>query len=185
MSISPDRSIEASMEVIPHRRARTALALAVAALLALSAVACGSDDDATNGGPKAATTEQEPLDKNAYLNEVNGAQTDFASEAAKLNLANPSSPKGFKRSLDQLVGLIDTLTQRLDDVEPPESVTAQHDKLVTQLTAYGDTIEEQKGGLSSSNQKTVADSATKIGEASTSFSESFDGTIKQINGRLD
>lgn len=166
---------------------RTLLALLAAALLALGAVACGSDDDNGDGGGGAAsaeTSEQEPLSTNAYLEEVNSAQTDFSSDAAKLNLANPSSPKGFKRSLDRLVGLIDGLTERLDAVAPPTSVESQHDQLVAQLTEYGDAIERQKGGLGSSDQAKVSSSASKIGEASTTFSTDFTETINKINGRL-
>jgi hypothetical protein len=176
MSISPDRAL------------RALLALLAAALLAFGAAACGSDDDGGSsggGGSDAAdTSESEPLSKNDYLKEVNTAQTDFAGEAGKLNLANPSSPKGFKKSLDQLVGLIDKLTERLDAVEPPETVASQHDDLVSQLTAYGDAIEEEKGGLTSGNNKEVADAAGKIQKASTTFSTDFSATINEVNKRL-
>lgn len=175
------------MSISPDRVLRALLALLAAALLAFGAAACGSDDDGGNGGSSsdaADTSESEPLSKDDYLKEVNTAQTDFATEAGKLNLANPSSPKGFKKSLDQLVGLIDKLTERLDAVEPPESVASQHDDLVSQLTAYGDAIEEEKGGLTSGEQKEVVDAAGKIQKASTTFSTDFSATINEINKRL-
>jgi hypothetical protein len=171
------------MSTTPDRALRALLALLAAVVLALGAAACGSDNSGSgNGGDEAA--EAEPLSKDDYLKEVNKAQTDFASRAAKLNLANPSSPKGFKKSLDKLVGLIDTLTERLDDVEPPESVSSLHDELIAQLTDYGDVIEEEKGGLSSGERREVVDAATKIGKASKTFSTDFSATINQINKRL-
>lgn len=170
---------------MPIRPLRALLTLLLAAALAVGAVACGSDDDGGSGGTKAETSEQKPLSEAAYKREINSAQTDFGSDAAGLNLANPSSPKGFKKSLDELGVLIDKLTGRLERVEPPESVASQHDELVTQLTAYGDVIDEQKGGLGSGDQEKVVDSATRIGKASTTFSEDFRATIDRINTRLE
>jgi hypothetical protein len=175
MSISPDRAL------------RTLLALLATALLAFGAAACGSDDDSGNGGGgnAADTSESEPLSNDEYLEEVNKAQTDFATQAGKLNLANPSSPKGFKKSLDRLVGLIDTLTQRLDAIEPPESVASQHDDLVGQLNRYGNVIEREKGDLASGDQQKVVNAAKEIQEASTTFSTDFSATITEINKRLE
>lgn len=167
-----------------RRRLRAVLAIVAALLLALGASACGSDDDGGGGPSGSDSSESEPLSKKDYLEQVNKAQTDFAGQAAKLDLANPSSPKDFKRSLDKLVGLIDRLEARLDGLEPPESVASQHDKLVNGLGDYGEVIEQEKGGLASDDRKEVVDAATEIGNASTKFSTDFNGTIQQINGNL-
>jgi hypothetical protein len=176
MSISLDRSL------------RALLALLAAAVLALGAAACGSDDDSGAGGGSgdaAESSDSEPLSKPEYEQQLNKAQTDFAAKAGKLDLANPSSPKDFKNSLDKLVVLIDDLTQRLEKFEPPEQVGSQHDELVGLLEGYGETIEAEKGGLDSDEQKEVVDAADKLGKASTTFSANFSKTVNQINKRLE
>jgi hypothetical protein len=159
-------------------------AIAILAALAISAgvVACGSSDD-DNGGSNATT--QEPLSKDAYLKQVNAAQSAFATDAAKLNLANPSSAKDFGNSLGELKVLIDTLRKRLDDIAPPDAVASEQDELVQQLSDYGDVIEEQKGALTSGDAQKAAAAARKVGKASTDFSHEFDATISQINDNLD
>lgn len=168
------------MPSIPIRRA-----IAILATLAISAgaVACGSDDD--NGGSNDSdTSAQEPLSKDAYLKQVNAAQTQFANDAAKLDLANPSSAKDFGNSLGELNGLIDTLRNRLDDIVPPDEVTAEQDELVKQLTTYGTVIKQQKGALTSGDAQKAAAAAQKVGKASTDFSQEFDATINKINDNL-
>jgi cytochrome c556 len=183
MPKSSDRTLEElPMPAALGRRLRGALVLVVAFALALGATACGSDDG--DGGPSADTAQQEPLGKDAYLKQVNAAQSDFAADAAKLNLANPSSPKGFAKSLDQLGGLVDTLRRRLADIAPPEAVTAEQDELVQQLRDYGAAVKREKGDLSSGDPEKVKAAAEAIGKASTTFSQDFDATIRQINDNL-
>jgi hypothetical protein len=160
-----------------------ALALAAALLMSLGTVACGSDDGGDNGG--GSTAAAEPLSESEYLKQVNDAQTDFATAAAKLNLANPSSPKDFKSSLDELVGLIDTLTERLDEIEPPEQVAAEHARLSASLRTYQDVLEQQKGALGSDDDKQVVAAAAKIGAASKLFSKRFAATIDQLTETLN
>jgi len=161
-------------------------AFAILAILAISAgaIACGSGDDDNGGSNGSGTTAEEPLSKEAYLEQVNRAQTRFANDAAKLSLANPSSAKDFGNSLGDLNGLIDTLRKRLDAIVPPEAVTAEQDALVQQLTGYGNVIERQRGALTSGDAQKAAVAARKVGKASTDFSREFDATIGQINDNL-
>lgn len=168
---------------MPSTNSRRAIALLAALAISAGAVACGSSDD-DNGGSGSDTSAQEPLSKDAYLKQVNAAQTQFANDAAKLNLANPSSAKDFGKSLGELKGLIDTLRKRLDDIVPPEDVTAEQDELVKQLTTYGTVIQQQKGALTSGDAQKAAAAAQKVGKASTTFSQEFDATIQQINDNL-
>lgn len=168
---------------MPSTYSQRAIAILAALAISAGAVACGSSDD-DNGGSGSDTSAQEPLSKDAYLKQVNAAQTQFANEAAKLNLANPSSAKDFGNSLSELKGLVDTLRKQLDDIVPPDEVTTQQDELVKQLTVYGKAIQRQKGALTSGDAQKAAAAAQKVGKASTTFSQEFDATIKQINDNL-
>ena len=166
-------------------RSRKLAALLAAAVLSLTLAACGSDDDEGSAEKPATTqTEQEALSPDAYIETVNDVQTEFASEAGKLNLATPSGPADFKKSLDRLLVLLDTLIDDLDAAEPPEEVTAEHDELVGSLRDYSGLVENNKGGLVSDDQAKVRSSATKISEGSTQFSQTFDATIEEINTKL-
>ena len=168
---------------MPSKPIQRVIAILAALAISAGAVACGSSDD-DNGSNGSDTSAQEPLSKDAYLEQVNAAQTQFANDAAKLNLANPSSAKDFGKSLGELKGRIDTLRKRLDDIVPPEDVTAEQDELVKQLTTYGTVIQQQKGALTSGDAQKAAAAAQKVGKASTTFSQEFDATIQQINDNL-
>jgi hypothetical protein len=164
---------------------RRVLALLAALTIAAGATACGSsDDDGAGDSGGAASAQAEPLDTEDYLERVNDAQTEFATDAAKLDLANPSSAKDFGQSLGDLTGLIDHLRQQLAEIEPPEDVASEHDALVRQLGDYGDVIEQEQGALSSGNAAKAQAAARKVGKASTTFSQEFDATIRQINDNL-
>lgn len=156
--------------------------LAIVAALAISAgaVACGSSDDSDSGSD---STEQ-ALSKDEYLKQVNAAQTRFATSAAKLNLANPASAKAFGASLDKLDGLVVKLQTQLDDIAEPEAVSTEQDKLVQELKDYNAVIRAQKDDLTSGDPEKAKAAAQKIGKASTTFSQEFDATIRQINENL-
>jgi hypothetical protein len=169
---------------MPSTRTQRAVAILAALAISASVGACGSSDDDNGGSNGSDTSAQEPLSKDAYLKQVNAAQTAFASNAAKLNLANPSSAKDFGNSLGELNGLIDTLRKRLDDMVPPDAVTTEQDAIVQQLSDYGAVIKQQRGALTSGNAQKAATAAQKVGKASTDFSQEFDATIDKINDNL-
>ena len=169
---------------MPSKRTQRAVAVLAALVISAGFAACGSSDDDNGGSSGSSTSAREPLSKDAYLEQVNAAQTKFATDAAKLNLANPSSAKDFGNSLGALNGLIDTLRKRLAGIAPPDAVTTEQDELVQQLRDYGTVIEQQKGALTSGNPQKAAAAAQKVGKASTDFSQDFDATIKQINDNL-
>lgn len=177
MSNTSDQSPEEPRARRRGVRGRRALAVVTVLAISTGAGACGSSDD--DGG-----SEQQALSTDAYLERVNAAQTAFATNAAKLNLANPSSAKGFGNSLGDLNGLIDTLRKRLAAIPEPEKVSAQQDELVDQLRDYGTVIKQQKGALTSGDPQKAKAAAQKVGKASTEFSQDFDATIKQINENL-
>jgi murein L,D-transpeptidase YcbB/YkuD len=184
MPITSDQSSEEPFRA-PRGRSRLHRATAILAALAISAgaVACGSATDG-NGGGDDTTGDEAALSKQEYLQQVNAAQTDFASDAAKLNLANPSSAKQFGNSLGELDDLIERLRQRLDQMDEPEAVTTEQNALVRLLGDYGNAIRQQQGALTSGNPERARAAAQRVGKASTDFSTEFDATIKQVNRNL-
>ena len=165
--------------------ARRLAALLAVGVVSLGLIACGGDDESNgSGGGNAEQSESAALSKNEYLTQVNDAQSQFASESQKLDLANPKGPKDFQTKLEGLIPLVDDLITELDDIEPPNQVTAEHDKLVTQLEDYEKVLEDNIEGLGDGDQDEVREAAGAIGKASSKFSTTFDGTIKDINAKL-
>ena len=169
--------------------ARGFAALLAVLVVSLGLIACGGDDE--ESGSSGANTEQsdgggggDALSRNDYLTQVNDAQSQFASESQELDLANPKGPKDFQTKLEGLIPLVDDLITELDDIQPPEQVTAEHDKLVTQLQDYKTVLEDNIEGLGGGDQDQVREAAAAIGKASSEFSTTFDGTIKDINAKL-
>jgi len=167
------------------RRMAVLIAVMVSSVLL---IACGGDDEKSANSSGTDTTEQsgggEGLSKNEYLTQVNAAQTTFASESQKLDLAKPKGPKDFQNKLEGLIPLVDDLVTELDDIEPPKQVTTEHDMLVAQLEDYKKVLEDNIGGLGGGDQDQVRKAAGAIGQASSKFSSTFDRTIKDINAKL-
>ena len=151
---------------------RLLLPLLALVVLATGVVACGGDDGSSTS------------DKNDYIEAVNAAQKEFADGAAKLNLANPSSPEDFKKSLDGLDPLLSGIVADLEKIDPPEEVQAEHDKLTNSMREYQKTVNENKEGLTSGEQSATQESAQAIATASQQFSTEFDQTVNAINQKL-
>jgi hypothetical protein len=150
---------------------RLLLPLLAMLVLATGVAACGDDGTSTD-------------DKNEYIEKVNDAQKEFADGAAKLNLANPSSPEDFKQSLDGLDPLLSGIVSDLKAIDPPEEVQAEHDKLVSSMEQYQKTVNDNKEGLTSGEQAETQQAAQAIATASSQFSTQFDQTVDQINSKL-
>jgi hypothetical protein len=184
----PSQQAAHDREMTPGRgAARRLLALLAVVVVSLGLVACGGDDEESSGGGGGGNSEQSEsaaLSKNEYLTQVNDAQSQFASESQKLDLANPKGPKDFQNKLEGLIPLVDDLITELDDIQPPSQVTADHDKLVTQLEDYKKVLEDNIEGLGGGDQDEVRKAAGAIGKASSNFSTTFDSTIKDINAKL-
>lgn len=191
MDTTPQQAGRDSETPLGRGTARGLAALLAVLVVSLGLVACGGDDDEQSSGSGGGdNTEQsdggggDALSKNEYLTQVNEAQTEFASESQKLDLANPEGPKDFQKKLEGLIPLVNDLITQLDEIEPPEQVTAEHDKLVSQLEDYKKVLEENIEGLGGGDQDEVREAAAAIGQASSKFSTTFDATIKDINAKL-
>ena len=151
---------------------RLLLPLLAVLVVSVGFAACGGDGGTSND------------DKNDYISKVNDAQKEFADGAAKLNLANPSSPEDFKKSLDGLDPLLSGIVSDLEAIDPPEEVKAEHDKLVSSMKDYQKVVNDNKEALGSGDPAATQEAAQTIATASTKFSTDFDSTVNAINTKL-
>lgn len=136
------------------------------------------------GDEKTTSTAPKPPATNAYILELNTAQTEFAKKGSELNLANPKSPKEFSQELGKLDTLLDELIADTNDAKPPQVATKQHAKLVETLKEYQETLSVRKKDLVGKDQAKVQAAAEDIGKASTDFGTDFQTDIAAINKAL-
>ena len=65
----------------------------------------------------------------------------------------PKGPKDFQNKLEGLIPLVDDLITELDDIQPPKQVTAEHEKLMTQLEDYKKVLEDNIDGLGGATRR--------------------------------
>lgn len=151
-------------------RAPAALALLLAALLTVALAACGGDD-----------TEA----KNAYVDEVNTAQTSFASTFEQLStrITSTSTPEEDRATLRRFRAAIDRTTARLEGVTPPDSVKELHQQFIAEIDSYGDAIRTFQGALDGDAEE-LAKAQAALAKQTSQTGEDINRTIERINQRL-
>ncbi len=143
---------------------------ALALVLPLLATGCGDDTKS----------------KNDYVDQVNRIQTQFAttyqSVAGQVTSTSPAGEDG--ETFKSLVGAIDGMVTQLRAVDPPESVTRQHEKLIDVLDGYGDDLSSATKALASGDAASVARARAALAKDTAGLSADFMRTISEINTKL-
>lgn len=153
----------------PGTRAAVGAALAACALLAAG---CG-------GG----NVEE----KNAYVEEVNRVQEEFAATFERLagQVTSTSTAREDRRTLEGFGRTVDETVDELRQVEPPEDVRGLHEELVDEISGYGEAIataEAQFTASASLEQLTKAQA--RLAESTSRTSSAVNQKIGEINARL-
>ncbi len=151
----------------PARRLLVAGAVVLA--VALGAAGCGGSVEKSN----------------AYVDQVNLAQTQFASSFTRLSreITASSTPAHDRKTLRAIQGSIDKTVTDLRAIDPPDKVKALHGDLVDAIAGYGEAIGTAEDGLSGTvAEATRAQSqlATDTGRASSQVT----AAISAINQKL-
>jgi len=122
---------------------------------------------------------------NTYVDEVNLAQTQFASSFTRLSreITASSTPAHDRKTLRGIQGSIDKTVSDLRAITPPDKVKDLHGELVDAIAGYGDAIGTAEQGLSGTvAEATRAQSqlAADTGRASTQVT----AAISAINQKL-
>jgi len=151
----------------PARRLLTAGAVVLA--VALGAAGCGGNVEKDN----------------TYVDQVNLAQTQFASSFTRLSrdITASSSPAHDRKTLRAIQGSIAKTVTDLRAIHPPDKVKSLHGQLVDAIAGYGDAIgtaEESLTGTVAEATSAQAQLATDTGRASTQVT----AAISAINQKL-
>jgi len=151
----------------PARRLLTAGAVVLA--VALGTAGCGGSVEKNN----------------TYVDQVNLAQTQFASSFTRLSreITASSTPAHDRKTLRAIQGSIAKTVTDLRAIHPPDKVKSLHGDLVDAIAGYGDAIgtaEENLTGTVAEATRAQAQLATDTGRASTQVT----AAISAINQKL-
>lgn len=148
---------------------RAPLLLALAAAAA-GLVACGGDTE----------------EKNAYVDEVNGATSALNSGLAEISseAATVGSPAEAAGIFSDFAAQLDAAAGELSAISPPDEVSELHTQLVEDVETLSAAATNAAGEIEAGGPASVAGVATGfIGEANT-LSADVDATIAEINAEL-
>jgi hypothetical protein len=155
----------------PMRRVPAAvLACLGLALLVVALAGCGKDTAKSN----------------AYVDEVNRAQNQFATTSDRLanQITATSTTVQDRKVLAGFGTAVESVVRRLRGVDPPEGVDRLHGQLIAAIDGYGDEIEKARVALRSNNAQRIIAAQTELVSAITAVSARINRTIDQINREL-
>lgn len=153
--------------------------LRVAALFALAFAAlalggCGGGDEDRKA-------------KNAYVREVNAAQSAFAltvDTVAERIARKRSSSSQSRKTLEQFQSAIEDVVKDLRAIEVPGSVQSEHDQLVSVMSGFGAQIKKANAALRNPTSRNIGEARNTIATATQTVNVRIDSAIAAINSEL-
>jgi predicted small secreted protein len=151
--------------------ARVGGVVAVLVTLTMALAACGDDKE----------------QKNAYVRQVNAAQTEFASTITKVSqsITQKSSAAEDQRTLRRFEAAIDNVVGDLRGIEVPEDVESEHGRLVAAISGFGDDISKANEALRDPTTRTLELAQQRIAKATRTVNARIDSAIASINVKLE
>ena len=126
-------------------------------------------------------------DENAYADQLNKVQNDFASSVAKALSSEPSQ-LDFKaetiQSLGSLETAIDKLLADLKTVDPPAKVESLHHELINETQQFQVRVKEAVASLTSSEPQVIVAAQAQVATEAVQFGTTLRKAISRINDKL-
>src|SRR3954463_14538585 len=144
--------------------------LVVAAAVGLSA--CGED--------KAA--EQ----RNAYADQVNRAQNNFAQSFKSLSrrITSTTTPGRGRKTLQGFEDAVDDVVVDLRRIDAPGDLQPLHQRLIGEIAGYGRAIHRAKLAFATGSPQRILRAQSALVTSTTAISERINKTIAAINRQL-
>jgi hypothetical protein len=129
----------------------------------------------------------ERKEKNAYVQQVNSAQTEFASTVTTVSqrITSKSSSSEDRKTLQQFETAIEDVVAKLRNIKVPADVMSEHKQLVGAMTGFGADIKKATDALKNPNTRTIAEAQRAITTATQTVNTRIDAAIAAINSKLD
>ena len=125
--------------------------------------------------------------KNAYVREVNAAQTEFAQTVTTVSerITDKSSSSQDRKTLEQFQTAIDNVVTDLRDIDVPGAVDAEHAQLVKAMSGFGSDIRGAIRALRNPTQANIEEARKTISTATQTVNVRIDAAIAAINSKLE
>jgi hypothetical protein len=153
------------------RRLPAALVAALIAVVGIALAGCGN-----------AATDR----ANAYVKQVNEAQSSFAQTVRRLNgrVTDTSTPRQDRSTLRSFTRAVDGVVKDLRRIDAPDSVRRLHRRLVDDMDAYARQVRSVASSVRSNDARRLIDSQQRLLKATSTVSRQINSTITAINRRL-
>ena len=144
--------------------------LLVAAVLGLAA--CGQDKAAQQ--------------RNAYADQVNRAQSDFAQSFKSLSrrITKTTTPSRGRRTLQGFEDAVDNVVTDLRRIDAPTDLQPLHRRLIDEIAGYGRAIHRAKVAFATGSPQRILRAQSALVNSTTAISARINRTIAAINQRL-
>src|SRR5689334_17622142 len=144
--------------------------LVVAAALGLSA--CGADKAAER--------------RNAYADQVNRAQSNFAQSFKSLSkrITRTTTPGRGRRTLQGFEDAVDNVVVDLRRIDAPSDLQPLHQRLISEISGYGRAIRQAKLAFATGSPQRILRAQSALVTTTTEISARINRTIAAINQRL-
>ncbi len=148
------------------------LALLALCSAALVAAGCGGGADVKSS--------------NAYVDDVNKAQTDFAKTIDSLSgrITQKSTPAEDHATMRNFTTAVGRVVTDLKAIKPPDKVSALHSRLVSEISGYGRQVDAAAASLTSRNADRLLAAQQQLLKATSTVSGQINTTIAAINTKL-
>ncbi len=140
--------------------------------VAVGGTACGGEDEAKR--------------RNAYADQVNRAQSNFAASFRSLSerITSTTTPNQGRRTLQGFEDAVNAVVRDLSAIQAPEDVRPLHQQLIAQMRGYGREIARAKRAFATSAPQRILDAQRALVRATTRISARINRTIAAINREL-
>ncbi len=124
--------------------------------------------------------------RNAYVQRVNAAQTEFAATVTTVSkrITRQSSSADDRRTLQQFQVAIQTAVRKLREVTVPDNVTTEHSQLVRAMSGFGTQIKKATDALRNPDSRAIAGAQRTIQSATQTVNARIESAIAAINSKL-
>jgi|tagenome__1003787_1003787.scaffolds.fasta_scaffold20369101_2 hypothetical protein len=152
---------------------RTSMPVLAVAAIALAVSSCGAQQEAAKR-------------RNAYVVEVNRAQSDFGRTFRTLSqrISSATTPDQGRRTLRRLEAAVDGVIVGLRRIDAPPDLRGLHRRLIRQIGLYGAEIHRAEIQFATGSPQRSLRSEAALSRASTRLNERIRRTIAAINRRL-